>query len=42
MKTEWMNRGKCKQVAAEIFFPGDGMGVLLAQRICAECPVSRA
>ena len=41
MKTEWMNRGKCKQAAPEIFFPGDGRGVLLAQRICAECPVSR-
>jgi len=27
-------------VAPDIFFPSDGMGVLVAQRICAECPVA--
>ena len=42
MNTEWMARGKCKEVAPDIFFPSDGMGVLVAQRICAECPVLRA
>jgi WhiB family redox-sensing transcriptional regulator len=42
MFTEWMSRGKCKEVAPDIFFPSDGMGVLVAQRICAECPVAEA
>ena len=42
MNTDWMARGKCKEVAPDIFFPNDGMGVLVAQRICAECPVSEA
>ncbi len=40
MNTEWMARGKCKEVAPDVFFPSDGMGVLVAQRICAECPTS--
>jgi WhiB family redox-sensing transcriptional regulator len=40
--TEWMARGKCKEVAPDTFFPSDGMGVLHAQRICAECPVAQA
>ena len=42
MNTDWMARGKCKEVAPDIFFPSDGMGVQVAQRICAECPVSSA
>ena len=33
MNTDWMARGKCKEVAPDIFFPSDGMGVLAAQRI---------
>jgi WhiB family redox-sensing transcriptional regulator len=41
MNTDWMARGKCKEVAPDIFFPSDGMGVQSAQRICAECPVSK-
>jgi WhiB family redox-sensing transcriptional regulator len=41
MNTEWMTRGKCKEVAPDIFFPSDGMGVQVAQRICAECPVAQ-
>jgi WhiB family redox-sensing transcriptional regulator len=40
MNTDWMAGGKCKEVAPDVFFPNDGMGVLVAQRICAECPVS--
>jgi WhiB family transcriptional regulator, redox-sensing transcriptional regulator len=40
MNTEWMARGKCKEVAPDVFFPSDGMGVIVAQRICADCPVS--
>ena len=42
MTTDWMAGGKCKEVAPDVFFPNDGMGVLVAQRICAECPVSEA
>ena len=42
MDTEWMMRGKCKEVAPDIFFPSDGMGVQVAQKICAECAVSKA
>jgi WhiB family transcriptional regulator, redox-sensing transcriptional regulator len=40
MDTEWMATGKCKDVAPEMFFPSDGIGVQVAQRICAGCPVS--
>jgi WhiB family transcriptional regulator, redox-sensing transcriptional regulator len=40
VNTDWMARGKCKEVAPDIFFPSDGMGVLAAQKICAECPVA--
>ena len=42
MNTDWMARGKCKEVAPDTFFPSDGMGVLVAQRICAECPVAES
>ena len=42
MNTDWMSQGKCKEVAPDVFFPNDGMGVLVAQRICAECPVSES
>ena len=42
MNTEWMARGKCQEVAPDLFFTSDGMGVLVAQKICAECPVSSA
>ena len=41
MNTDWMARGKCKDVAPDVFFPNDGMGVISAQRICAECPVAQ-
>ncbi len=40
VNTEWMARGKCQEVAPDLFFPSDGMGVLVAQKICGECPVS--
>jgi WhiB family transcriptional regulator, redox-sensing transcriptional regulator len=42
MDTDWMSRGKCKDLSPAIFFPSDGVGVQSAQRICAECPVSDA
>ena len=39
MDTDWMARGKCREIDPAIFFPSDGIGVQVAQRICAECPV---
>ena len=41
MNTDWMNQGKCKELARDVFFPRDGMGLSAAQKICAECPVSK-
>jgi WhiB family redox-sensing transcriptional regulator len=38
MDTEWMARGRCRDLDPAIFFPNDGVGVQAAQRICAECP----
>lgn len=42
MDTEWMARGRCKDLPAETFFPSDGVGVDAARRICADCPVKVA
>ncbi|MDA8267759.1 MAG: WhiB family transcriptional regulator [Actinomycetota bacterium] len=39
MDTHWMRRGRCKDMDPAIFFPNDGVGVQVAQRICAECSV---
>lgn len=39
MENEWMARGKCRDMDPAVFFPSDGVGVQVAQRICAECPV---
>lgn len=39
MEADWMERGKCRDMDPAVFFPNDGMGVQVAQRICAECPV---
>lgn len=39
MDTEWMRHGTCRQVAPATFFPSDGVGVDIARRLCAECPV---
>ena len=35
----WMKRGNCHNQRLELFFPSDGVGVLRAQRICADCKV---
>ena len=40
MDTHWMRRGRCKDMDPAIFFPSDGIGVQVAQRICADCPVA--
>lgn len=35
----WMMRGLCRGANPGEFFPSDGVGVELAQRICAVCTV---
>ncbi len=35
-----MADGKCREYPAEVFFPRDGLGVIVAQRICKSCPVA--
>src|SRR5438270_12592974 len=37
--TNWMAEGKCRELPPETFFSSDGVGVELARRICADCPV---
>jgi WhiB family redox-sensing transcriptional regulator len=39
METEWMARGTCVHEPPSTFFPSDGVGVEVARRICAGCPV---
>jgi WhiB family transcriptional regulator, redox-sensing transcriptional regulator len=39
VEAEWMEEGKCRDLDPAVFFPNDGLGVQVAQRICAECPV---
>ena len=42
MDTDWMQRGSCRFEPPATFFPSDGVGVEVAKRICAECPVQEA
>ena len=35
----WMLEGRCRGVDPAEFFPSDGVGVEVAQRMCAGCPV---
>ena len=42
MDTEWMARGNCASEPPSLFFPSDGVGVEVARRICATCPVKEA
>ncbi|HEX4978793.1 MAG TPA: WhiB family transcriptional regulator [Acidimicrobiales bacterium] len=39
MSTEWMAEGNCREHPPDTFFPSDGVGVEVARRICATCPV---
>jgi WhiB family redox-sensing transcriptional regulator len=39
MDSDWMDRGKCRDMDPSVFFPSDGMGVQIARRVCAECPM---
>lgn len=35
----WMLRAKCRGISPTEFFPSDGVGVEVAQKICDGCPV---
>jgi WhiB family redox-sensing transcriptional regulator len=37
--TSWMARGNCRDESPARFFPSDGVGVEVARRVCAGCPV---
>ena len=39
MDTDWMADGLCRSCPPSVFFPSDGVGVEVARRICADCPV---
>jgi WhiB family redox-sensing transcriptional regulator len=39
MDTSWMAQGNCADQPPTTFFPSDGVGVEVARRICATCPV---
>ncbi len=39
MDETWMHRGLCRDEPPTRFFPSDGVGVEVARRICASCPV---
>jgi len=39
LDTSWMAQGRCRELPPEVFFPSDGVGVEVARRYCAECPV---
>jgi WhiB family redox-sensing transcriptional regulator len=39
METTWMTFGNCHTLPPATFFPSDGVGVEVARKICATCPV---
>lgn len=39
MDSEWMAQGNCREGTPSLFFPSDGVGVEVARRVCATCPV---
>ena len=39
MDNEWMADGNCRNYPPRTFFPSDGVGVDVARKICATCPV---
>lgn len=41
MELDWMTRGLCTNVPPSTFFPSDGVGVDVARKICASCPVQQ-
>ena len=39
LDTDWMAEGNCAERPPSLFFPSDGVGVEVAKRVCADCPV---
>ncbi|MGK2958570.1 MAG: WhiB family transcriptional regulator [Acidimicrobiales bacterium] len=39
MNIKWMKNGLCRDQPPSHFFPSDGVGVEIARRLCATCPV---
>ena len=39
MDTAWMANGNCRSETPSKFFPSDGVGVEVARKVCATCPV---
>ena len=39
MANDWMAQGNCADKPPSLFFPSDGVGVEVARRVCADCPV---
>ena len=39
MEHKWMAEGNCRFEPPATFFPSDGVGVEVAKKICATCPV---
>ena len=35
----WITRRGCGDIDPNVFFPNDGAGVVVAQKVCAKCPV---
>ncbi len=35
----WQERGACRHVDPELFFPGQGEDASAAKKVCAGCPV---
>jgi len=42
MSADWMAEARCRDHPPSVFFPSDGVGVEVARRICADCPVRLA
>jgi WhiB family redox-sensing transcriptional regulator len=40
--TSWMAIATCRDYPPNVFFPVDGVGVEVARKICANCPVREA
>jgi WhiB family transcriptional regulator, redox-sensing transcriptional regulator len=39
LASPWMLHARCRDLPPAVFFPSDGVGVEVARRYCAECPV---
>ena len=39
LDTDWMAQGNCADKPPSLFFPSDGVGVEVAKRVCADCPM---